>query len=188
MHKIKSLAAVSALATAALFSTSANAVVFSPYTDGGGSAIIESVTMTGLIASYYVPDDSAESPPNSSPPAIEAFSETITGLSLTEADGPHPGCSGREGLGGNDGTTDRCAGNVFTVKLNDDAYFVFVYGAVLDVGEFSVSIFDSVRGKLSHVDIYNSVPSPIPVPPAAILLGSGLLGIGALARRKRKAA
>jgi hypothetical protein len=188
MKVMKNLLAAGALAAAGLFATEASAVVFSPFNAAGspGLTTVSSVT-GGYTASYWVSDDEPESPANSSPSTIETFSESITGLALTSADNSTCTGSGREGLGGSAGQNKKCIGNVFTVKLNDDAYMIFVYASALSLNAFQISIFDSIRGKLSHMDVYNSAPSPVPVPPAALLLASGVLGIGALARKKRKA-
>jgi hypothetical protein len=189
MDKLKALMVATSLATLGMCATQSHALVYSPYNAAGspGTSIVQSVT-GGYTASYWIADDQPESPANSSGNVIEAFSESITGLGLTgaTADKNCPGSS-REGLGGISGTNDACIGNVFTVKFNDDSYAIFVFAAALGLGDFDISLFTTSGGGLSHMDVYNSTPSPVPVPPAALLLATGVLGIGAMKRRSRKA-
>jgi hypothetical protein len=188
MNALKKFLAASTIAVSAAFiAQPANAVVFSPYDGVGSPEFILSVT-PGYIASYWISDGEPESPPNSSPATIKTFSEAITGLGLTSA--TNPGCpgSGREGLGGFSGQNKKCVGNVFTVKMNDDAYAIFVYALALVTDAFDIELDGGRKGgKLSHMDVYNSVPSAVPVPAALPLLMMGIGGIGAIARKRRKA-
>jgi hypothetical protein len=183
MKKLLTTTAVAAVAM--LAASQANAAVFNPYDAVGSTETIASVT-GGYTNSWWVEDGSG--PANSSPPDVETFTETLTGLSLTGASNAECTGSSREGLGGTDGENDKCIGNVFTVKFNDDSYAVFVYAAALALNAFTISFDTAITdGKLSHMDVYNSAtPSPVPVPAGFVLLASGLAGLGALGRKRRK--
>ena len=186
MNNLKKILSTAAVSAAALFgATQANALVYSPYNQIGSTETIASVT-GGYLQSWWVEDGSG--PGNASPAVIELYTEGLTGLSLTSASNPECTGSGREGLGGSSGSNAKCIGSVFTVKLNDDAYAVFVYAAELALNAFQISLDDvKLNGKLSHVDVFSSSRvSPIPVPGAFLLLASGLAGLGALSRKKRK--
>ncbi len=185
----KYIAAAALLGSAALFTTSANAIVFNPYDAAGSTENITFVT-PGYIASYFIQDGTPGLFSNASPTNVETDSETVTGLGLTGAS--NPGCTGssREGLGGSTGTNKKCSGNVFTVKINDFGYAIFVYAAALSLLDFDIEVTPAAsgpQGKLSHMDVYNSIPSAVPVPGAFLLMMSGVAGLGALARKKRKA-
>jgi hypothetical protein len=187
MTMIKKLLTTSAVAAVAMLAAShANAAVFNPYNAAGSTEIIASVT-GGYTASWWVEDGSG--PANSSGAVVESFTETLTGLSLTGANNAECTGSSREGLGGLSGENDKCSGNVFTVKLNDDSYAVFVYAIALPLNAFTIALDSIAGGGLSHMDVYNSGtgPSPVPVPAGFILLASGLAGLGAVARKRRKA-
>ena len=190
MNALKKILAVSTIAVSAAFiSQPANAVVFNPFDAAGSPENITFVT-PGYIASYWIEDGTPGLFENASPANVETDSETVTSLALTSATNDRCTGSGREGLGGGEGTNKKCIGNVFTVKINDFGYAIFVYAAALGLLDFVIEVTpgdQGSQGKLSHMDVYNSAPSPVPVPAALPLLMMGVAGLGALARKHRKA-
>ncbi len=176
------LKAAAVLATVS-FASGAQAAVYSPFDAPGSTEQVLSVT-PGYIASWWVTDGTAGvSPTGQSPADIRDFVENaaVTGLDMTDN-----GC--REGDGGVSLNNSKCAGNIFAIKVNDLGYLVFQYAAALSLGQFTISMVDASANNLSRMDVFNSENSAVPVPGALLLLGSGLAGIGAASRRKRKTA
>ncbi len=179
MFKSKlAISASAVMAAAVLYSSQANAVSYNP-----ASAGYPGITVTaGFVNSWYVPDGSVESPADNAPADVEAFVESapILGASVDST-----GC--REGLGGTGPrTADKCTGEIFAIKLSTGGYLVYQYAAALALGTFTISLPGNASdGVLNTVDTFNSTPSPVPVPGAAILLVSGLAGLGAVARKKK---
>ena len=98
--------------------------------------------------------------------------------SVTTAFGTIPDHSGANGLGGVNGWT--LIGNATSDQLGSSAYYT---GAMTGVS------FDSAPLNLADVNTLAmaSQTIPTPLPPAALLLGSGLAGLLVLTRRTRHA-
>lgn len=183
----KLLTAAALIGSAMFMNSSANAAVYNPFDAIGSSEQVLSVT-PGYTASWWVEDGTAgTSPANDSPATIESFTESLVGSNITGAN--NTGCPGssREGLGSLTGTNDKCIGNIFTIKVNDLGYLVFVYASALGLGDFDIAMNEPRSNLLSNMNIYNSSPSEVPVPGAIIFMLSGFAGLGALARKKQKA-
>ncbi len=185
MANLKTILTAATIAAGAILSaTQANALVYNPFNAFGSTQQVAAVT-PGYIGSWWIEDGTAGvSPTGQSPADIRAMVElpAVTGLTVTDN-----GC--REGLGGtgqNNGTNSKCTGNLFAIKTNDDGYLVFLYASALAIDDFSITLLSTAG--LSRMDVFNTTQvSAVPVPGALVLLASGLAGLGALGRKKRKA-
>jgi len=113
-------------------------------------------------------------------------------LDATDADGSMPGLLSVTGLNGNSGTLTiglpSLEGYMVLFKsgqglFNPDwASFVLTAGSF---GTFDWLIQPAQAGGLSHVELWGK--TVVPIPAAAWLLGSGLLGLFAVGRRRKAA-
>jgi PEP-CTERM motif len=92
----------------------------------------------------------------------------------------------------------------FLFNLNTQAYGIFLNGGTLasnvpfcgdngpcagaHVSSYGDGIFDTFRGgnDMGYIDNYRVVENPVPEPSSFALLGTGILGVAGMLRRKLK--
>jgi hypothetical protein len=183
--KTLSLALVSAAVVLLGAASSANAVVCDGtncyYSLSAFNAALTAATGKTVSISISTPYDSflgayPVPPPNSSPDDTETFINTYTtpswNVDLTFQSGDDP-----LGADTKSGTITDVASQVWVLKF-DSALIALLFNTAV-----SSLTFSGLHAGLSHYDL----GSVVPLPPAVILFGTALVGMGLLGRRRKKA-
>ena len=214
LRSVKSVAAASAVAALAFltFPSISHAILFDLTSDhctgGCGTAPFGTVDVTQVGANVHIVVDLANGPPNTVSWAqtgagdFQLFKFNGTGIVVGDISvvqtfagntlQANTGTFNGDGTGpfsfGISCTT--CGNGALGISSNLD--FTIAMATIFDVTAgnplniFVADIFSSQTGNTGPVDVSTGTPSQVPLPPAALLFGTALAGLGLLGRHRRK--